>query len=254
MILCWQYVNQHTTIPILGLGFHNKLAFKLVVFFLSRSLQTRQLTSQLTCEKPWKNHQFIIIHQLTPFSSSPSIFFFLTHILFRFLTFAFQKHVATAVSVSVGRRGPRCEARGSFNWKSLLARQSCSLKRPARRPTGMGGDTWWKGTAVAMLCHVEIYGKSMGNIYPSIVSMSCMLCIYLCYLCDLMMYLCVHDIYILSHMYIYIYHCGINPQTSPSCHRLTILWDHTVASWGKSRKNDYWLWYQWQKYVWRNHE
>ena len=33
-------------------------------------------------------------------------------------------------------------ARGNISWKSKPARHNCNLKRPAKRPTGIGGDTW----------------------------------------------------------------------------------------------------------------
>ena len=35
-------------------------------------------------------------------------------------------------------------ARGNISWKSKPARHNCNLKRPAKRPTGIGGDTFRK--------------------------------------------------------------------------------------------------------------
>ena len=165
MILCWlwQSTPQRSRSSAWE---NNKLAFKLVLFFLSHKKFANK-TSPLNW--PVKN-------------LSPSIHLYLSPVVLQFFLISWRFMFRCPVPVSSSYRrflasrrfssflprlspfpglGPRCEANGSFNWKSLLARQSCSLKRPARRPTGMGGDTWWPWLWQWLPCGNvwEMYGK-----------------------------------------------------------------------------------------------
>ena len=52
-------------------------------------------------------------------------------------------------------------ARGNISWKSKPARHNRNLKRPAKRPTGIGGDTWQITVVEGKACHFHLTGYWM---------------------------------------------------------------------------------------------
>ncbi len=50
-------------------------------------------------------------------------------------------------------------ARGNMSWKSNPARHNCNLKRPAKRPTGIGGETCATAQRMRRQTHAQLVGK-----------------------------------------------------------------------------------------------